>query len=455
MKLSCVFTLALIPASAAFAPVGLKSSTSRTDSSLNGFLSNLFRDRSDDKEEQSKQHSVRLIDSIAKGLERLTGEETEPALISKPKNVVEGNFKYMPTKEMTGVETHICRIAATMAQQCYEIQDDKKDNFKLSTKDHEVEIVLMTKQGTFRPTNPTFGAAVCGDTMILAWRGTNPNGAPMDLINDIAFSPCANMAWRDHGKTLKLQGAMTSLCANDITTYEETIIAECKKRGIKEIVTTGHSLGGGLGQIAHTILRAQMQQESSPWSDLNGDVNVRSVVFSAPMTTVVLDEYTEKSEQFMEEINENSCILILSNDPVPRAYGYLTFLEDLADDIIPYLSSTVASKLPVPNFFLQRTLDKFMKDKKVGLLGGDLFMDLISVMEEYVHPGNIVYYESPESRPRVLDDRGFAYGGQEGDTFRSVPYKAERKVNPLDVGMGWHNDIVKAPGLAYDDSVLH
>jgi hypothetical protein len=455
MKLSCVFALALIPASGAFAPVGLKSPTARTDSSLNGFLSNLFGDRSDDKEEQSKNHSERLIDSIQKGKDVLTSGDTEPAMVAKPKNVVEGNFKYMPTKEMTGVDTHICRIAATMAAQCYEIQNDEKDCFKLCTKEHEVESVIMTTQGMFRPTSPTFGAAVCGDTMILAWRGTNPDGAPMDVINDIAFSPCTNMAWRDHAKTLKLQGAMSSLCANDITTYEETLIAECKKRGIKEIVTTGHSLGGGIGQIAHTILRAQIQTESSPWSELNGDVNVRSVVFSAPMTTVVLDEYTEKTEDFMEEMNENSCNLIFSNDPVPRCYGYLTFINDIVDDAVPYLASVGASKIPIPNFLLQRQLDKFLDDKVVGLLGNDLFNDLLSVMGEYVHPGRIVYYESFESKPRVLDDRGFAYGGQDGDTFRSVPYKPERKVNPLEELNGWHCDIVRAPGIAYDDSVLH
>jgi len=457
MKLSCAFTLALIPASAAFAPVGLKSSTSRTDSSLNGYLKKLFGDRSDDKEEQTRKQSRRFIDSVVKGLERLTGDVVvpPPANTKPPKHVVQGNFDYMPTKEMTGVETHICRLAATMAQQCYDIQRDKKDTFKLSTKDHEVETILVTKQGKFQPTSPTFGAAVCGDTMILAWRGSDMDGAPMDFINDMAFSPCTNIAWRNHAKTLKLHGAMTSLCANDIATYEETIIAECKKRGIKEIVTTGHSLGGGIAQVAHTILRAQIQEESSPWSELNGDVNVRSVVFSAPMTTVLLEEYTEKTEQFMEEINDNSCILIFSNDPVPRCYGYISFIEDIVDDVIPYLSSTAAKKVPVPNFLLQRTLDKFMKKKVVGLMENERFNDLLTVMAEYVHPGNIIYYESPESRPRVLGDRGFAYVGQDTDTFRSVRYKGEKNVNPLDEILAWHNDIIGAPGLSYDDSVLH
>lgn len=454
MKLTYVFALALIPASLAFAPVGLKSSAVRADSSLNGFLSDLFSDRTNDKADQESRIAERLAESIVKGLEGVTeGAEVE----TKPKNVVVGNFKHMPTKEMTGVETNICRLAATMAAQCYDIQNEVKDTFMLSTKEHEVDTIIVTKQDKFRPTNPTFGAAVCDDTMILAWRGTSPDGAPMDLVNDIACSPCSNMVWREHAKTLKVQGAMQSLCANDIVTYEETLISECKKRGIKEIVTTGHSLGGGIGQVAHTIIRAQMQDGSSPWSELNDDVTVRSVVFSAPMTTVLLDEYSEKTDKFMDEIDEHSCNLIFYNDPVPRAYGYLSFLEDLLDDALPYLGKwgAEAVPLPFPNFILQRQIDKILEKGVTGLLSNDLFEDLLSVMSEYVHPGKIVYYETPESEPRVLTDKGFAYDGPAEDTFRSVKYIPERQVSPLEVGMDWHNDIVRAPGLAYDDSVLH
>ena len=96
-----------------------------------------------------------------------------------------------------------------------------------------------------------------------------------------------------------------------------------------------------------------------------------------------------------------------------------------------------------------------MKKKVVGLMENERFNDLLSVMAEYVHPGNIVYYESPESRPRVLNDMGFAYVGKAANTFRSVQYKSEKNVNPLDEILAWHTDIVEAPGLSYDDSVLH
>jgi len=462
MKLSCVTALALIPASLAFTTHTLKGHTFRTDSSLNSFVRDLFGDRSPVKEQLEEA----LVNRLRESAKDLLEEKIKSALgmeepLEEPveyKNMAEGNFRHMPTKEMTGVELHICRLAATMARQCYNIQDDKKDAFELNTKEHKAEAIIMTKQDIFRPTNPTFGAAVCGDTMILAWRGTSPETAPMDLVNDISFSPCSNVVWREHAKTLKLQGAMASLCANDVATYEDLIISECKKRGIKEIVTTGHSLGGGIGQCAHTILRAQIQDKSSPWSALNGDVNVRSIVFSAPMTTVVLDNYSDETEQFMDEINENSCNIIFSNDWIPRAYGYVSFLEDFADDCLYHITKSVAEKVPgkISSYFLKKRLDFKAELGKENLYGTDVVQNLVQVMNQYIHPGKIVYYKTEESEPRVLTDMGFAYDGPKKDTFRSVKYIRDKDVNPVEAfNDDWHMPIVKAPGVGYDDSVLH
>eukprot|EP00957_Ditylum_brightwellii_P005831 443389-Ditylum_brightwellii.AAC.1 len=78
---------------------------------------------------------------------------------------------------------------------------------------------------------------------------------------------------------------MTSIVINDVVTHEEFIIKEIQKRGIKEIITTGQSLGGGCSQLGHMVLRAQIQDETSPWNVLDGKVNVRSVAFCGPMTT--------------------------------------------------------------------------------------------------------------------------------------------------------------------------
>lgn len=451
--------LSLLPSAFGFAPLPpspsqvlagrtlLDQSQQDSSSSLQmSFLSDLFSDRSDEEAEKKS-----LWDRFKKPLvggvvinEQSSKDEKMQAYANKS----EENFDYLPTKEMTGVETHMTRLCATISLQLYELNDGRKDAFLLNTDDHKTEVLLLDMQVGFESTNPTFGIAVSGDTMILGWRGTDPKTIT-DVFNDLACSPTSSLLWRKHKQTLKVQGAMASLVNNDLAKHEDMIIEECKKRGIKEIVTTGHSLGGGLGQIAHTTIRAQIQEESSPWAELK-DTNVRSVVFSAPMTTVLINNASEETDTFIDEVNDNSCNLIFSNDPVPRAYGYLTFINDFVEDA----ADQIADKVPIPStlkwaFQLQGKLE----DSLENVIEGDIIQDIVATLSKYVHPGKIVYYEDKDSKPVVLKDMGAFYKNTKGrkDTFRSVPYKTVGK--PLDEVMSWHNDI--RAGLGYDDSLLH
>ena len=200
------------------------------------FLGDLFSDRSDEEEEKKSlwdRLSKPLIGYVVFGEQ--TGEEEKQKEYA---NKSEDNFDYLPTKEMTGVETHITRLCATISQQVYDVKDGLKDAFMLNTDDHDTEVLLLDQQVGFESTNPTFGVVVSGDTMIIGWRGTDPSTV-IDLLNDGACSPTSSLLWRKHKHTVKVQGAMASLVNNDLAKHEDMIIAECKKRGIKEIVTTG------------------------------------------------------------------------------------------------------------------------------------------------------------------------------------------------------------------------
>ncbi len=204
-----------------------------------------------------------------------------------------------------------------------------------------------------------------------------------------------------------------------------------------------------MGQIAHTTLRAQIQEETSPWAELK-DMNVRSVVFSAPMTTVLINNASDETDTFIDELDANSCNVILSNDVVPRGYGYLTFIEDFVENAIPEISN----KVPVPKtlkwmFSLKGKLEETVDD----VVESDIVQDIVTTLSKYVHPGKIVHYEDRYAKPVVLKDMGAFYKNTEGrkDTFRSVPYKPVE--SPLSEAMGWHSDI--RSGLKYDDSVLH
>jgi len=418
-----------------------------TSSSLQmSFLRDLFSDRSDEEEEKKslwKRLTKPLLGDIV--IEELTGGEEKKQEYA---NKSESNFDYLPTKEMTGVETHITRLCATVSEQLYNIRDGKKDAFMLNTDDHKTEVLLLDQQVGFESTNPTFGVVVSGDTMIIGWRGTDPSTV-IDLLNDGACSPTSSLLWRKHKHTVKVQGAMASLVNNDLAKHEDMIIAECKKRGIKEIVTTGHSLGGGLGQIAHTTLRAQIQEETSPWSKMI-DVNVRSVVFSAPMTTVLINNASDETDTFVDELNDNSCNLIFSNDPVPRAYGYLSFIEDYVENA----TAEVADKIPIPSAVKFAMQLKSKLEKGVDTVAdSSIAQEIVTTLSKYVHPGNIVYYEDKDSKPVALKDLGAYYKNTKGrtDTFRSVPYKPVKK--PISETKAWHSEIKH--GLRYDDSLLH
>jgi len=426
---------------------------------LNGWIKDRFSDVAEDLEEQKDALFERLrkptINDVIKGGVRLIEAGKEVTWEVKD----DGIFGFVPTKEMTGVEPHITRLCATISKQLYNLKS--KDQFKVSTKDNKGELVIFNNHKPIALATPPFAAVVSGDTMILGWRGTDPEGV-FDLLNDVACSPQSNIAWRQHAKNVKVQGAMTSIVLNDIALHENEIIAEIKARGakgtpIKEIVCTGQSLGGGCCQIGHLVIRAQMGEEHSPWHELNG-INVRSVGFCAPMTIVLLDDAPSHTDDFVEALDENSCNMVFSNDIIPRTYGYLSFVEDFINNSL----NDVTDKIPVPK--LAKVIFDVkgkLEDGIEGALDASTVKNIVEVISQYRHLGKLVYYETEDSKPRVLQDMGAFYQNskKKRDIFRDIKYK--RVGSPADEFMNWHMSIIgegevygpnadnKKTGLAY------
>ena len=193
-----------------------------------------------------------------------------------------------------------------------------------------------------------------------------------------------------------------------------------------------------------------MEDEYSPWNEIS-DVSVRSVVFSAPMTTLLTDDYTEETEKFVDDIDDNSCNIILNNDWVPRSYGYLSFLNDFADDALDDLAKGLSDNMAL-SLVARRVVNKIQNIAADTAADSDGFGNLVGVMSNYIHPGKIIYYKDSEAEPRVLKDMG-AFDNNSGkkDTFRSIKYKNVR--NAVEEWEDWHNGIL--PGLRYEDSLLH
>jgi hypothetical protein len=211
-----------------------------------------------------------------------------------------------------------------------------------------------------------------------------------------------------------------------------------------------HSLGGGCAQVGHLILRAQIEDEKSIWSELKG-VNVRSVCFSAPMTTVIIDNASDETDAFYEQLSENSCNFIYANDIVPRGYGYLNFCEDFIEDAARYGAKNI--KIP---WALKRLLG--VKEKMENIVdtakGNDMVKGFLVFCSEYRHVGAVIHYDSEDAKPRVLKDMGAFYKNTAGDkdVLRDVKYVMGE--NPIEKMMDWHCGIIRNPGLAYPPDKL-
>lgn len=432
--LFAAFALTLPSTSVGFSPGPTSLVTSpRTKALEMSWLDDFFAHRSDNAEEMrqsilSRFRKRTIKDAMDAGA-KLEGAKEKITWEVKD----DGLFGFVPTKEMTGVEPYITQFCSTFSKQLYDCKSS--DQFKVSTKDHKGELLIFDDHGKLAEATPPFGVLVVGDTMIIGWRGTNSLN---DLVNDAANSPQSSFAWRKHAKTIKLQGAMTSIVQNDLVQHETEIIKEIQDRGIKEVVVTGQSLGGGCCQIGHLIIRAQMEDEQSPWNVLEG-VNVRSVGFCAPMTISLENNASPETDDFLKDVNDNSCNMIFSNDVVPRGYGYMSFIDDFVDDSIPDLTNN----LPVPK------IAKMIFDVRGKLESGfDTFQDVdqisnfIDICTNYRHLGNQIYYETEDSKPRVLRDMGAFYKNPDGktDILRDVKYKPVD--NPMTEFMGWHMNII-------------
>jgi hypothetical protein len=158
----------------------------------------------------------------------------------------DGIFGCLPTKEMTGVEPIMTQLCSTISSQLY--TKESFDEFMLSSKDIKTELLIYEDHGDLSGATPPFCIAVTGKTMILGWRGTS---GLADGLNDVAASPQSSLAWRKYAKTIKAQGAMTSIVSNDLVTYEKLIIKKAQDLGITEIITTGYvQVGCGICSTA-------------------------------------------------------------------------------------------------------------------------------------------------------------------------------------------------------------
>lgn len=444
LELAASALLLVLPASFGFVP-GTSRSPLRASSSIQSVLSDFYSNPYLTKKNEEKFITdVCHYDGKVREFDKFTNDK-DPAT-------------HFPTKDMTGVDTHMTRLCATVSSRIYYV--DKGEDLKLSTKDHDVEVIIQNEKGLLNDSNPAFAACICGETMILAWRGTNFEKSPEDLASDLHISPVSSPLWRKHADSIKLHAGVSSLCIDDLTTFEKKIIEACKTHGIKEIITTGHSLGGALAQVGHFMLRAQIEDESSPWSKLK-DVNVRTVAFAGFLTTY-LDadgkKYSEETEAFIDEIDKNSCNIFFKTDVVPHLFFdfpyVVDFIRENYDDLIDAIEDKAMSGplRYIVNLLLRNKIDNEIKELVEDMISSELIADYIKSTANYIHLGNMIHYKNEKEKPKKYRDMGAFHNKNDPNNFRSLKYVAPKGKNGL---LEVHHDHNRSLSiLEYRDSEL-
>mmetsp|Transcript_37619 Transcript_37619/g.76962 ORF Transcript_37619/g.76962 Transcript_37619/m.76962 type:complete len:262 (-) Transcript_37619:1248-2033(-) len=220
--------------------------------------------------------------------------------------------------------------------------------------------------------------------------------------------------------------------------HQDFILKKIKEHDVTEILLTGHSLAGGVAQVAHLWFTGTMDPsidpQPNPWKDLKNKVGitVRTMSFEGPMTTVFMrsddNQLNQKGIDFINKCSANMCTTCYNMDVVPRMYGYLEFglsaVENALSNITDIEKGIKGSvEKDVVEYFLHSAKAYSIRKSIDGKLKKD-----VTVAMQFQHLGHIIYYDSSEAKPQVcIDDPNGILNDAEGKTsplpqFRDITY---------------------------------
>jgi len=335
--------------------------------------------------------------------------ETKPTKPTLMKNM---NQKEPPSKELTGVDPAIVKIAACVSQQIYDANNE--NYFQLQTsldksgETLEGEVKLLDKHGDLNAAVPAFSVVTFGKTLILGWRGTNQ---VLDFITDTAIVPVVCAELGTAAKGIRCHATMAAIVSSDLKIHEEEILSIIKKCDINNLVFTGHSLGGALAQVAHLFVQAQINgcKEHSRWGTLEQPPTLKTVAFAAPMAIMEVDAEgsNEISQELVEDVGKNTVNFLYSCDFVPRAYSHVLYLRDVLQAVgANILLAGTKNHWYYPNNILRiGSLDEIISRGVVFLVPKP--KSIIRIASQFRHVGTLLYYHDESTKdPQKMSDTG-------------------------------------------------
>ena len=315
-----------------------------------------------------------------------------------------------PSDDITGeVPSGLVPLCATISNQIYTA--NKITDFNLSNPDDKTvmaEAIIFDNHDTLKDVIPPFCVSVSGNYLILAWRGSS---TLMDWMSDFGAAPVSSSRWSEVSSAVKAHSGFTSLVESELAAHEGFLLKEIRNREIDTLLLTGHSLAGGMAQVAHLMIEGQLATKGSPWNLLTKPLKVKSISFAAPMTTLVTTANTEMDKltrDFLTKIAEHSCNLVYGADIVPHCPGDIDYSVRAVTEVV--YSNNVSRPW---NAILRMFGIKGWVIGELEKLGKS---ELAMTMLQYQHLGRVIYYQADASNPKVLRDSEFL---PELPTFRS------------------------------------
>eukprot|EP00536_Pseudo-nitzschia_multiseries_P012226 jgi/Psemu1/31349/gm1.31349_g len=314
-------------------------------------------------------------------------------------------FQHLPSSaDLNGIDGDTLQLAATIASELYTAADktalmkalgeipevqSKYPNLEVQFHYHEMEF-LKESQINRPPFTAVITDAKKPDTMVLGWRGSATLGdAHKDLV---AFSPAET---DDSNKTnVQVHSGMREVIEHQFHVSCKSIgkqfglgrdLINLVQKGLKRIIFTGHSLGGGIAQAAHWMLQNEDTELSRAVREHN--VELHTFALSAPMSLSSPNKTIKV---------ENMINIVYQDDIVPRAYGNTKFMKVGLQQLTQSIKESkkgnhVAEKV---SDLIQLFFENVLKNKN-------------DVLQSYKHAGCIIHYERADAPPKVYTNGEF------------------------------------------------
>merc|ERR1712232_96346 len=102
--------------------------------------------------------------------------------------------------------------------------------------------------------------------MVIAWRGSS---TIMDWMQDASGDAVQCPLWSALWPNIWVHNGMMGHILHDVTQYIGPLEQMIRRFNVREVVFTGHSLGGGLATVAHLSALGQLKMASSGRQALN------------------------------------------------------------------------------------------------------------------------------------------------------------------------------------------